>query len=462
MTSHFSPLLLLVLLLASLTPASSQTPSELARLQNDFAMHYFEPEPHMALARYYLDHGNRLEAFFVLETARRGILDEEVFDHAFQVTFEGFDNSKAAEERLLSELAQNATSADLRFKLADIYISRSDYVKANGILVEAIKQHPGDFRFTAATAEILTTQGKSADADSVVKQYVTAYPESVEAFEMRADALHKTDPVKARQLLDQGIARYPQNGDLLFKSAILFQEAGELDKAEANFVRAATLAPKSVDIQSWVGRFFFKVRNDGNRALPYYLNAYFLSPHAYESEFVESRITHICFAQSKANFDSQTKAKKSLVDLLSDPDAGVVVMALAQMDREWRPGYVTPVTTLLGHESQQVRWGASELLKEKVDSSFDATLRALLKDSDLRKRGLAAYIAVHRWKNDSFEMMDQLLTEEAELLRFDALSALILEGGAAGRQHALAHAVREKHPKLRQLLENSRREKSTP
>jgi hypothetical protein len=25
-----------------------------------------------------------------------------------------------------------------------------------------------------------------------------------------------------------------------------------------------------------------------------------------------------------------------------------------------------------------------------------------LKDDDLRKRGLAAYIAVHRWKNDSF------------------------------------------------------------
>jgi hypothetical protein len=48
------------------------------------------------------------------------------------------------------------------------------------------------------------------------------------------------------------------------------------------------------------------------------------------------------------------------------------------------------------------------------------------------------------------------------LLRFDALSALILEGRAAGKQHALAHASSEKHPMPQKLLENAGQKKTEP
>src|ERR1044071_3090875 len=119
--------LLLIVLTASAGARPLQSPPDLAKLQNDFAMRYFEPEPHMALTKYYLEHGDRLEAFFTLETARRGILEESVFNHSFQVAFEGFDNSKDAEARLVSELERDPHSADLQFRLADIYISRSEY-----------------------------------------------------------------------------------------------------------------------------------------------------------------------------------------------------------------------------------------------------------------------------------------------------------------------------------------------
>src|SRR5439155_2768914 len=132
---HLLVLLLLPFASGSVRP---QAPPELAKLQNDFAMHYFEPEPHMALTKYYLDHGDRREAFFTLETARRGILEETVFDHAFQVSFEGFDNSETGEQNLLTERLRNPHLADVQFKLADIYISRSDWVTATKVLSAAI------------------------------------------------------------------------------------------------------------------------------------------------------------------------------------------------------------------------------------------------------------------------------------------------------------------------------------
>src|SRR5262252_3665111 len=433
--------LVLVFIVASVARSFSQSGTELAQLQNNFAMRYLDPAAHMALARYYLNQGDRREAFFTLEAARRGTFEEAVFDQAFQQTFGGFDNSKAGEEKLLSELAQSPQSADLQFQLADIYISRSDYVKGNELLRRAIKDHPEDFRFTAGLTELLRIQGKSAAADLITDDYVRKYPESAAGYELRAQKLQQTGQ-SVRQLLDQGLAKFPNDGSLTFRLAALLQETGDLDKAEAAYVKAAALAPKSVGVQSWVGRFFFKVRQDNRRALPYYLNAYFLSPHAYETEFVESRLRNIFFVAAQTDFQDQIKAKKPLTELLKDENPAVVELALTSMDQAWQPSYIDPVIALMGHEDQGVRWDATQLLKQRVDSDFDPKLKALLKDNDLRKRGLAAYIAVYRWKSASFPFMDELLAEQAQLLRFDALSALILEGGPAGKAHALAHAAK--------------------
>ena len=116
----------------------------------------------------------------------------------------------------------------------------------------------------------------------------------------------------------------------------------------------------------------------------------------------------------------------------------------------------------MAHDDGGVRWRATELLKDKVDRSFDETLRALLRDDDLRRRGLAAYVAVHLWKQASFDLMRQMLQEEAQLLRFDAASALILEGGPEGRQIAFEHRLREPHTRLKKLLEAAMQEGNKP
>jgi tetratricopeptide (TPR) repeat protein len=454
--THRLPLLLALLISASQTCLSQGREEQLAQLQNDFALRYMEPEAHMALARYYLEHGSRMEAFFTLEAARRGRFEEAVFDRAFQLMFEGFDNSKATEEKLLVERGRQPNSVEVLFQLADIYISRSDWSRATQYLLEAIKKKPNDFRFTSGLAEVLRAQEKMQDADRIVQRYVRDYPESRDGYVLRAEAVEKRDPAQAKRILGEGITKFPDDGGLLFHLGALMQRDGDLEGAEATFVKAATLAPKSVDIQSWVGRFFFKVKKDSDQALPYYLNAYFLSPHAYETEFVESRLRQIYFERARVKFEDQMKAKRSLIEMLGDPDPIVVSMTLGQMGEKWLAGYVDPLVAMMGHDDQGVRWEATQLLKNNVDSSFDQRLKDLLKDNNLRRRGLAAYIAVWRWKRDSFGFMDELLHEKAELLRFDALSALMLEGGVEGKQRALAHSARETNPGLKKLIESSK------
>ncbi len=428
----------------------------MAELQQDFVMRYLEPEPHMALAKYYFDQGNRIEAFYISEAARRTRFEEKIFDPAFHRVFTGFDNRKAAESRLLAEYARDPDSIDTIDRLADIYISRSDLVNARRYLLIAIQKKPDNYRFTGGLARVLAAEGKRDQADALTQDYLRKFPNTADGFDLRAYALIEKDPLEARRISEEGLKLFPTDGSLFFDLGMVYQ-GKDNQKAEEALVKAAKLSPEADVIQTWVGRFFFRIKQDNRRALEYYLNAYFLNPHAYETEFVESRIRKISFQLASERLEEQTRAGQPLASMLADPDFRVISLALSQMTEQWQPAYIDPIVKLMGHEDQGIRAQAMEALKAKVDSSFDKQLRALLKDDDLRKRGLAAYIAVYRWKGASFAAMKSLLAEESQLLRFDAISALMIDGGTAGRRLALAHARHEPNATLKQLITTSER-----
>ncbi|HJY27893.1 MAG TPA: tetratricopeptide repeat protein [Pyrinomonadaceae bacterium] len=420
----------------------------------------------MALAKYFRDKGNRLQAFYILETARRGRFEEDEFNKAFALAFRGStppDYSPAAEAALLKEHARDPNTIDAIVKLADIYISREDWARAKEYISRAIRLQPEDFGNIEALAEVLRREGKLEEADRLLQEYARSYPETLDGYRLRIAEVSEKQPDKAKPLLSEAIKKFPQEGSFVFDLGTISQREGKLQEAEDHFVRAAEMSPDSVYIQAWVGRFFYKVKNDNRRALDYYLNAYLLDPHAYETEFVESRIPKTNAVVAKANYEQQLKSGVPLTKIIEDPNPDVVYSALEQMSAKWEPAYLKILVDLMGHDDGGVRWYATQMINEKVDRSFDETLSALLKDQDLRKRGLAAYIAVHLWKQESFAIMRDMLKEESQILRFDAVSALFLEGGEEGRKIVLEHLSRESHPKLKKLIEAAmKKEKSGP
>ena len=431
----------------------------LERLREDYAMRYLEPAPHMALAKYFRDKGDRLQAFYILETARRGRFEEDDFNAAFETYFLGkkpFDNGPEAEARLLAELARDPASHDALFGLADIYISREDYAKAKPYLSRLIARTPDDFDHTEALAEVYRREGNEKEAERIVREWARAHPATAESYRVRLSEIPETETGRMKTLLAEAAAKFPADGSFPFYLAGIHLREGRLKEAEALYLKAAELSPDSADVQAWVGRFFFKAAPDDRRALHYYLNAYLLNPHAYETEFVESRIPKLNERLADASFREQSKRGVPLLKIAEDGDPFVVMHALEEMGKAWKPEYLKAVVGLMAHDDGGVRWQATELLKAKADASFDPTLRVLLQDTDLRRRGLAAYVAVHRWKSASFDLMRQMLREEAQLLRFDAVSALILEGGPEGRRIALEHAPREPHPRLKKLIESAK------
>ena len=421
-------------------------------------MRFLEPAPHMALAKYFIDHGNRLQAFYILETARRGRFKEEEFDEAFAQMFrpdKTHDISLAAEVALKREHDRDPNSIDAVVKLGDIYVHRKDWTKAKEFISKAIGLQPDDFENTEALATVLRLEGKQEEADRLLSDYAHRYPKTLHGYQLRIAEVIEKEPAKAKSLLSEAIKQFPQEGGFIFNLGTILQREGKLREAENHFVRSAGMSADSVFIQAWVGRFFYKVKKDNRRALDYYLNAYLLDPHAYETEFVESRIPKINEVLARAEYQQQVKRGVSLAKILEDTNAGVVHTALEQMHLKWSPAYLKMLLDLMGHDDGGVRWQATMIIKEKVDSSFDGTLKALLQDKDLRKRGLATYIAVGRWKQASFGIIRTMLREESQLLRFDAVSALLIEGGPEGREILSEHLSVETNPQLKTMIERA-------
>lgn len=449
-------------------PEQSQKPEQgktLEQLRQDYAAGFLDPAPHMALAKYFRDHGNRLQAFYILEAARRTRFEQDEFNAAFKTYFLGeepFDNSKEAEAKLLAQLSRDPASPDTLFKLADIYISREDWPKAKEYLGKLIALHPENFEDTKALAEVYRREGNEAGAEKILREWARKYPETSDAYRIRVADVPETEADKAKALLSEAVKKFPQEADFPFYLAGIYLSEHKTKEAEPLFVKAAELAPDSANVQAWVGRFFFKAEEDPRRALEYYLNAYLLDPDAYETEYVESRIPGIAGHLAAPRLQEQLKRGVPLAQIAQDPDPALAHLALDEMEKNWRPDYLKALPEIMTHDDGGVRWRATELLKGKVDRSFDETLRALLQDRDLRRRGLAAYIAVHLWKQASFDLMRKMLEEDAQLLRFDAASALILEGGPEGRQIALEHRLREPHPRLKKLLEAAAHEGNKP
>ena len=244
--------------------------------------------------------------------------------------------------------------------------------------------------------------------------------------------------------------------------AFELERRGSLDKAEESYVKAAELSPRSMHVQTYVGRFFLKVRRNNQRALEYYLNAYFLNPHAVETEFVEARIRSINYEEASFRYRLLNQQNTSLREILQDPNPTVLVLALMQVNKTWSPDYLDEVLKCMEHDEEHVRWLAMTAISRHVDKSFDATLQMLLEDKDLRKRGLAAYIAAHLWKQKSFPILRKMLSEQSQLLRFDAISALAIEGASEGRRIIRAHRRSESNRWLLRLIDKAIKEESSP
>ena len=319
-------------------PSHSQD-AKLVELRKDFARRYLQPNAHYALAKYYLDRGNNVQAFFITEYARRYRFEEKDFDETY-VAFFG----------------------------------------------DPMPEPPDEAKDLFKTASELVTQQK-------------------------------------------------------------------YDEAETYFQKAYAKYDKSFFINVWIGRFYYKARSDNSKALPFYFKAYFLYPHAYETEYAEYRIRAIITADAEKSFKAYLASGKQLSELARDENPLIVGMAITEMAKNWKPEYLNAVLDAMSNDDSVVRWGAFVTLQKYAGTSLPQIVDGMFSDKDLRKRGLAAYAIAESAGQKKFQILEKMLSDDAELVRFDAVSALVKKGRPTATAILRKHARFEKQPRLKALID---------
>jgi tetratricopeptide (TPR) repeat protein len=437
--------------------AQSVSPdSELEHLRTELAMRWLEPEPHMALAKLIHDRGDRLLAFYIVENIRRARFPQEVFDRAFDQLFrerEPFDNSSEAEASARAAVEAAPTDPEALIHLADIFISREEYEAAAPLLEKAIGSQPDKPHAWFALMETYRRQGQEQDAARIMDRFAEAHPGSPEVALRRSAAVMESDPAEAQRILQEAAKAHPDSGTILFNLATVTQQNGKIEEAERLYREAARLAPGDAHVQGWTGRFLLKVADDPEGALQCYLSAYFSNPHFYDTEYAESRIRNLAWETAEQETERLLKQGIAVETLLRNSNPVVTGMALQRAKEEWRASYVTSVVGLMAHDDPGLRWNATATLMENVDETFDERLEQLLEAPCLRQRGLAAYIAMHRWGQDALPSLQNLLDSEAQLVRYDAISALLQEGGEPGKALLKKHREHETNEMLREIID---------
>lgn len=312
--------------------------SKLIELRKDFALRYLQPDAHFALAKYYIEKGSFVQAFLILENARRYRFEEKDFDAAY-------------------------------------------------------------FKFFG-------------------------------------------DPMPEP----------PRNAKEPFRMATKLAAEQKYDEAEVYYLKASKIYDKSFAINIWTGRFYYKARSDSSRALPYYFRSYFLYPHAYETEYAEYRIRAITGADAERVFSTYISQGKSYSELVRDSNPIIVALAIGEIAKSWKGDHLPVLLDALSNDDSSNRWGAFVTLQKNGGARFDQIVDDLLTDNDLRKRGLAAYAIVERDDSQKFDVLQRMLSDPAELVRFDAVSALAMRGGVKGKEILAKHQLIEKQPRLTALI----------
>jgi tetratricopeptide (TPR) repeat protein len=449
-----------LLLLVGISATAGQVPAvdpELVRLRHEWAMKFFEPGPHMELAKYFRKKGNLIQAFYILESARRTRFDQKTFDRAFLLHFGGFaplDNSPKEEEKYVELLKASPNDVKLLSHLADIYISRADYKRAEPLLRSAYEKDSQNYDMLLGLDELYRRLETPEKGAKLIEEYLRKYPNSAGDYYLRLSRIEKNRE-DARKLLSEALKKYPEEGYFWLYSGQLAMQSKNLDEAETNFVKAAELDKSSKSFQAAAASFFRVERKDLNRALGYYLNVYFLDPHAHFDGFAEAKVSSLNYENSKSKVEKAVSEGKKLESLFNDTNPMIVAIALSKLAENWDSSKTQIVLSLMRHDDVQIRWSAMLILIEKEGRKLDATIKTLLLDSDFRVRGLAAYMAVKLWKDESFPVMKSFLQESADVLRFDAVSALLMFGGATGKQIVKDHRSEESSEYLRKLIDAS-------
>ena len=390
------------------------------------AMDYGNPNAHLALAKSLNGQGNALTAFLICEHAR-ALFGEEAFVSSFDIVFRGHVTDvlfHARKQMLQTAISLAPRSVEPLKEMAELYAAHGEPADAVSVLRRAIGIAPDDYTLVESLQLDLQTAGQKADAQAMLNDWCRDHPGTPPAWERRvSEALSQNDE-SASALLDEAIAKFPADGQLHLMRG-RFDEEQKPDDAEADFIAAADFAATSASAQGAAGRFFLKTRHDPDRALKYYLAAYFLDPDFNDWESVDQRVGDCAHEVTQERMTAAKASAAGLATLIADPNPLVEIEAMSQISGEWDDRAQDQLLGLTISDCPEVRQVSIQLLIAHPASLVGQKLEGMVRNQNPWTRAAAVSVLAGTRKTAALDQLSPLLADPSVLVRFTCATNLL-------------------------------------
>ncbi len=245
---------------------------------------YIKTSPYDEYAQYglaeaYLELGDEDKALEQLNAMRDFVKAPYTIDLIISKLYISHKNNEPA-IALLSTLLDTPAASEAKFLLAILY-SQDNPEKA----LDYLKDIKNDF-FDFENAIYL--QAKLFRATDQIDAAINALTDRIAVAEDRKPSFYtllsalyqlKDETDHAIRIMEDGIALYPENGELLFELALIFEQQDDSDRAISTMEKVLVLEPENAEALNFVGYTWADQNRNLEKALGYIVKANNLKPN---------------------------------------------------------------------------------------------------------------------------------------------------------------------------------------
>lgn len=440
---------------------SGEVSAEWKQARNELARGWCDPTARLRFAKFLRDQGDSLRAFYLSERLRRSVPAED-FAKAHKVVFLWTEDWDAIDlEDTLRKAAAENSDATSYARLGEYYCVKKDYEKSIAALKESRKLDPDKYRPMLLLSICLTKQGDSEQSTLMFEQWMEQHPDAPETIAASVDLSDEDLSVEEKvRLIESKIQQAPGESKLHALAFQVLYDAGRRKQAAPHMRRAVEserkATVKSAQLLAAAGILFASSDvQDNEFASDALVDSYFVDPHGYFSfEYTEARIRKLRWEMALAEIRD---SKLTTLQQIRHTDPVVVGQGLAAAAEGFDPAWIEDVISAMSDDDPGNRWNATYVLLKNIDSLSDDRLNKLLKSDDLRVQGMALYLVAKKWPDRAVSIISRRLADDAQLIRYDALSNLLSLKSDGALEAVKAHrsSYEESNQWLAALLKNA-------
>jgi tetratricopeptide (TPR) repeat protein len=238
---------------------TEKTQLDLSDVSHQIETNPDQPENLYLLAENYLKLGN-------IEEARKAIaqMDElSAGDYRAEtgmgVLFAHYHLYDDAIQHFLAAQKANPDSDDVKFDLADAYFRKKQFPPALETMLQVSSTGQQDDAYLSLLGDIKAHLGQTPEAEEIFRNAIRRNPDNDQYYlSLILLQLRLNDVNNAKKTLQQGLARIPGSGKLIWAQGLMSVVEGNTAQAAQRFEQAVDLLPEWTGSYSTLGVFYYQ------------------------------------------------------------------------------------------------------------------------------------------------------------------------------------------------------------